>query len=105
MIADQSNSLFVSAASIWEIAIKNGSPKGNEDDMLVSSKEAIDLFGQAGFQLLSITSAHASAVGDLPKTHKDPFDRLIVAQGITEPLRLVTHDKVVASYSASFLLV
>lgn len=63
------------------------------------------LFSAAGFEFLSIEPEHAAAVEGLSKHHQDPFDRLLVAQAIMEPMRLMTHDAVVARYSDTILLV
>jgi PIN domain nuclease of toxin-antitoxin system len=86
--------VFVSAASIWEIGIKSGIGKLDADvNELVSRME------EAGFRELPVTAAHAAAVRDLPDIHRDPFDRLLIAQAITEPLRLLTDDDTVGKYS------
>jgi len=87
--------IWVSAATVWEIAIKHGLGRG---DMPVSGQEALDYFRQAGYRLLAIAPEHAAAVAELPRHHQDPFDRLLVAQALTEPLRLLTHDPQVARY-------
>ena len=90
------NTIFVSAASVWEIAIKHGLGRG---DMPVSGARAAELFLAAGYLLLPISAEHVTAIETLPRLHSDPFDRLLVAQALTEPLRLLTHDQTVASYS------
>lgn len=87
--------IWVSAATVWEIAIKHGLGRG---DMPVSGQEALDYFRQSGYRLLAIAPEHAAAVAGLPRHHQDPFDRLLVAQALTEPLRLLTHDPQVARY-------
>jgi PIN domain nuclease of toxin-antitoxin system len=61
-------------------------------------------FGEAGFATLDITAEHAAAVEDLPRLHGDPFDRLLIAQALIEPLRLLTHDAQVAAYGDMVLL-
>lgn len=101
ILAPQST-IFVSAASIWEIAIKHSLGRG---DMPVSGKRAAALFLAAGYQLLPIGAEHAAAVETLPPIHADPFDRMLVAQALVEPLRLLTHDQTVASYGNGILLV
>jgi PIN domain nuclease of toxin-antitoxin system len=101
-IAAPENDVFVSAASIWEIAIKHGLGRG---DMPISGETAIGHFRAAGYRLLSVSPEHAAAVEHLPNRHADPFDRLLVAQALTEPLRLITHDAIVAGYNDSILLV
>ncbi len=64
--------IWISAATIWEIAIKHGLARG---DMPVSGEDSILHFRAAGFKFLSIEPEHAAAVEDLPKHHQDPFDR------------------------------
>lgn len=86
--------VFVSAASIWEISIKAALKKIDADvDALVAEIIA------AGLQELPVTAAHAAAVRALPDIHRDPIDRILVAQAITEPLRLMTADDNVAKYT------
>ena len=102
LIEAPSTSVWVSAASIWEIAIKSSLGRG---DMPVSSRDALRYFLESGFQMLAIDAEHTVAVEALPAHHQDPFDRLLVAQGLTEPMRLMTHDAVVASYSDTIILV
>jgi len=86
--------VFVSAASIWEIAIKTklGRLEGNP-------KEFVAAIDQSGFRELVISARHAAAVYVLPFHHRDPFDRLLIAQAITEPLRLLTADSILGQYS------
>lgn len=98
LIVDPSNLNLVSVASLWEIAIKHAL-KRFASEMPVSASEAQELFDEAGFSLLGVRAAHAIAVETLPLLHADPFDRLIVAQALSEPLRLVTHDATLAQYS------
>ena len=89
--------LWVSAASLWEIAIKHALGRG---DMPVSAESARGFFERAGYRLLAIEADHAVAVGRLPPLHTDPFDRLLVAQALTEPMHLLTHDARLAGYQA-----
>jgi PIN domain nuclease of toxin-antitoxin system len=93
-IIESADQVYVSAASIWEIAIKSrlGKIEAHPDELVA----AIDA---SGFQELPVTSAHAAAVWRLPLHHQDPFDRLLVAQSITEPLRLLTADAILGRYS------
>lgn len=85
--------VFVSAASIWEVAIKAGLGKLDADP-----QEVLDAVHPTGFELLDVTGAHAARVATLPPLHRDPFDRLLVAQALVEPLVLVTHDEALAGY-------
>ncbi|MDG4550118.1 MAG: type II toxin-antitoxin system VapC family toxin [Candidatus Contendobacter sp.] len=96
------NNLWISTASLWEIAIKHGLGRGN---MPISGKEALGYFRQAGYGILPIEPDHAVAVEQLASLHQDPFDRILIAQALTEPMRLLTHDETVASYSDTIILV
>ena len=88
--------VYVSAASIWEIAIKSqlGKIDGDPEALAVAIEAS-------GFQELPITAAHAAAVAKLPMQHTDPFDRLLLAQAFREPLRLVTADRALAAYGGA----
>ena len=97
LIADEANDITVSAVSILEIALKRGAGRG--DLPPVSAITAHEKSVQAGFHMLDVTAAHAALVETLPNHHGDPFDRLLVAQALSEPLRLLTHDKALARYS------
>ncbi len=99
LIADPANAIIVSSVSVWEIAIKHGLSRGRADDITLSGARALTFFGEAGYELLSVSAGHAAAVERLPRLHADPFDRLLVAQALSEPLRLLTHDKTLAAYS------
>jgi PIN domain nuclease of toxin-antitoxin system len=86
--------VFVSSASIWEASIKAGLGKLEVDiDRLVSE------IGGNGFRELPVTAQHAAAVRRLPELHRDPFDRMLVAQSLSEPLRLLTADRMLSAYS------
>jgi PIN domain nuclease of toxin-antitoxin system len=105
LMLDAENTVFVSAVSVWEIAIKHMLPRGTRNDIPISGTEALEHFAAAGYEMLAITAVHAAAIDGIPMPHADPFDRLLVAQAVAEPLRLLTHDKQVARYSASIILV
>lgn len=96
LIEGEKTVVWVSAASIWEIAIKHALGRG---DMPVSGRDAARYFQEAGYRFLPVEPEHAAAIGDLPAHHQDPFDRLLVAQALVEPMRLMTHDQTVARYS------
>ena len=96
------NTLWVSTVSLWEISIKHSLGRG---DMPVSGRDALHFFNQSGYHLLSIEPEHAVGIEDLPRHHQDPFDRLLVAQALAEPMRLLTHDWTMASYSDTIILV
>jgi PIN domain nuclease of toxin-antitoxin system len=97
LIEDPQNDLYYSAASIWEIAIKRALRRRDfrvDLPLLLSSLPGI------GFAELPVRAAHAAAVSELPDVHRDPFDRLLVAQSIVEPMVLLTNDAVLARYGA-----
>lgn len=94
--------IWISVASIWEISIKHSLGRG---EMPVSGKDAIRYFRDAGYQFLAIEPEHAAAIETLPKHHQDPFDRLLVAQALIEPMRLLTHDHTIARYGDTIVLV
>lgn len=102
LIADPANQVYVSAASIWEIAIKHGLGRG---DMPISGEQALAWFRQAGYLLLPVAPEHAAQVGTLPPIHGDPFDRLLVAQALAEPLRLLSRDAMVQRYGEMVLAI
>ena len=85
---------FVSSASIWEVAIKVRVGKMNADP-----QELFDQIKVNGFYELPVWSKHAMLVAKLPMHHADPFDRLLIAQAISEPLHLVTVDAKLQPYS------
>ena len=103
LIMDETNEVAVSAVSLWEIAIKFARAKGRPNDMPFSGTQALAHFKDAGFALQSVSPEHAVAVDRLPRLHDDPFDRLLVAQALSEPLRLITHDAQIAAYSDSVI--
>ncbi|MFL5251685.1 MAG: type II toxin-antitoxin system VapC family toxin [Rhodopila sp.] len=99
LIDDPENDIVVSAATVWEISIKHALARGGPNDMPISGEEALGYFRDAGFELLSISPVHAASVEGLPPLHADPFDRILVAQALTTPLRLLTHDQRIVGYS------
>jgi PIN domain nuclease of toxin-antitoxin system len=95
IIEDESNELFFSAASIWEIAIKVSLQKVNfQIDVRVLRRNLLD----NGYIELPIESSHAVFIQSLPPIHKDPFDRILVAQATVEGITLLTSDDMVAQY-------
>jgi PIN domain nuclease of toxin-antitoxin system len=98
LISDPANDFHVSAASIWEIAIKSALRRGHPDDMKMTGHEALADFERTGFMLLPIEPEHAAAVDDLGLRHSDPFDRILVAQAGKEDMRLMTHDRTLVAY-------
>ena len=104
LILDPDAVLHVSVASLWEIAIKHALNRGSAA-MPMSAKQAAGFFQVSGFHLVPVSVAHALAVETLPPHHDDPFDRLIVATALSEPLRLVSHDARLAAYGGAVDLV
>jgi PIN domain nuclease of toxin-antitoxin system len=102
LISDEQNTVFVSAASIWEISIKSGLGRGQ---IPMSGSQALKFFELSGYRLLPVEPQHAASVEMLEPIHSDPFDRILVAQALTVPLRLLTHDKTVARYSDTIIFV
>jgi len=96
LIESPKSSVWISAATVWEIAIKHGLGRG---DMPVSGQGALRYFQESGYRFLPVEPEHAAAVEELPAHHADPFDRILVAQAVVEPMRLMTHDPIVARYS------
>ncbi len=86
---------YFSAASIWEIALKRTK---HPEQFPFTAAAARKLFFAAGFVELSVSARHSAAVEDLPKIHGDPFDRLLVAQALSENMKLVTHDRMILQY-------
>jgi PIN domain nuclease of toxin-antitoxin system len=95
------NDLFVSAASVWELAIKHERGKLRLPDAPARwLPRALD---RSGFQTLAIDARHALAAGALPPHHRDPFDRMLVAQALTEGLVVVTRDRRLAAYGVGII--
>ena len=92
LLEDPGNHLFFSAASLWEVAIKASLGK---DDFMVEPRLLRRGLADNGYNELPVTGAHAVAIGGLPLIHKDPFDRILVAQAQVEGLHLITSDKLV----------
>lgn len=96
-IADPGELVVVSAASIWEAAIKAALGKLRVPEALG------DVVIDEGFEPLPITFDHAERAGDLPAHHRDPFDRMLVAQALVEGLTIVTHDPAFEPYGVDLL--
>ena len=102
LIQDRENALHFSAASLWEIAIKRGLER---TDFAVDPRLLRRGLLDNGYMELPVNGAHAGALDQLPPIHKDPFDRILVAQSIVEGLTLVTADEVVGRYPGPVRLV
>ena len=100
LIQSPKTTVWISAASVWEIAIKHALGRG---DIPVSSQDAVHYFRESGYRFLPVEPEHAVAVEGLASHHQDPFDRILVAQALVEPMRLMTHDPLVALYSDTII--
>lgn len=94
---DETNEIAVSAASVWEIAIKRSLEKLSIEDRWARS------LARLGFEPLPVTAVHAAAVESLPWHHRDPFDRLLVAQAAVDGRTLVSADPRLAAYEVDVL--
>ena len=99
LIARPANEVFVSAASIWEIAIKLSAGRLRWPDKGATTLESI--VDVSRFHELAIAARHAASVRSLPPHHADPFDRLLVAQALLERLSVVTADPIIGRYAVS----
>ena len=97
IIANGEHLVFVSAATIWEIRIKEALGK------LKIPQNFQAILTDQPFEMLDITTEHAHAIADLPEHHKDPFDRMLVAQAKTESLRLITRDSHLRKYAIAII--
>lgn len=102
LLEDPANEIFHSAASLWEIAIKLGLGRADFKVDLPAMRGALS---RMGFVELPVTGTHAEKVVELPPLHRDPFDRLLVAQSLSEPLILLTNDAQLTGYGTSVRLV
>ena len=102
LMSNTHNELVFSAASIWEVTIKQGLGR---NDFRVNPRLLRRGLLENGYQELAISGVHVLAVGQLPSIHKDPFDRLLVAQAQSESIILLTADSLVAQYGDMVKLV
>ncbi len=101
-IEDTENEVFYSPASIWEIAIKNTLGRS---DFHAEPAAIVTALRASGFVELPIRSRHAVEAAALPALHKDPFDRMLIAQARSEPMVLLTRDSFLAEYPVTVQLV
>jgi PIN domain nuclease of toxin-antitoxin system len=101
-IEDMANTLLFSPASIWEVVVKHSFGR---DDFIVDPASLYSGLISAGYQELPITSRHTLLVSNLPLLHKDPFDRILLAQAASEGIPLLTSDNTLAQYPGSLILV
>ena len=102
LVVDGSNTLYFSAASIWEINIKKGLGRS---DFSVNPEVLRRGLLDNHYQELAITSLHCLAVSDLPVIHKDPFDRILLAQAKSEGISLLTSDKILQQYPGPVIFI
>ncbi len=100
LIAAPDNDVFASAASVWEIAIKTAIGRLKADPAAIEAA-----LNPSGLRELPVTAKHAVQISRLPHHHRDPFDRILLAQGLAEPMRLLTHDKLLAAYGELAIVV
>jgi len=102
LLEDAGNTLAFSAASLWEVVIKAGRGR---DDFQVDPRRLRGGLLAAGYREISVTAEHVIAVGRLPPLHKDPFDRILIAQAEIEGAELLTADPRLARYPGPVRLV
>lgn len=102
LILEAANEVFFSAASVWEVAVKSTLRRR---DFRANPTVFVRALAQSGFSELPVTAAHAARVVGLPAIHRDPFDRLLVAQSLAEPMMLLTNDAVLVGYGPLVQLV
>jgi PIN domain nuclease of toxin-antitoxin system len=95
-LSDAENTVYFSAVSIWEIAIKNSLNKSNFDFL---PQDIHRLAIETGFSELAVQAPHTFAVANMAWHHRDPFDRLLIAQALSLPAYLLTSDSVLTQYS------
>ncbi len=97
LLAEPTNTIFLSAASLWEIRIKQSIGRLR---LPRSFDQALE---QQGFEALSVNFSHTAALAMIPKLHKDPFDRMLLAQAISEKLQLLSADSALHAYGSPVL--
>jgi PIN domain nuclease of toxin-antitoxin system len=102
LLIEEDSKLFFSAASLWEIVIKRGIGR---DDFRVDPHRLLKMLLQNGYSELPVTAEHVLRVDTLPPLHKDPFDRILIAQARSEAMLLLTVDSEVIQYGDAVLSV
>ena len=102
LLGDQENTVYFSTASIWEIAIKSCL---NKADFAITAEKIFALAIETGFIELTVMSIHTFAVAHMPLHHRDPFDRLLIAQAQSLPAYLLTSDGALSQYSDNVRLI
>lgn len=93
-IISSADEIYISSASIWEICIKVKIGK-----LEIDTENLVNGIYEDGFLELPITAQHALTISTLPNLHRDPFDRILIAQALSEPLRFLTADRFLRNYS------
>ena len=101
VISSEDASIFFSAASVWEIAIK--SHAGKLPEIVDFESQYGPLMQANGFRALAVTDEHALRAGFLPGEHRDPFDRLIAGQALMEGMAVITRDPAIAAFGCDVL--
>ena len=101
-IISSADAVYASAANIWEIIIKTSTGKLKIE---TDPRDMVRAIADRGFEMLSIKPEHALKLMDMEDFHRDPFDRILIAQSQVEPLHLVTCDSVVAKYGGNIIKV
>lgn len=102
LLEDPANTLYCSTASLWEIAIKNGLRRA---DFQVNIRELRKALPAMAIEELPVTGPHTEKIAESPSIHKDPFDRMLIAQSMAEPLILLTNDALLPPYWDGVMLV
>jgi PIN domain nuclease of toxin-antitoxin system len=96
-IADPANEVLISIAALWELTIKESSGK------LTLPHDLETMVADEGFSVLSVSFAHLRSFGTLPRLHRDPFDRMMIAQSLAEGLPIATADRIFAAYGVQIV--
>jgi len=96
----EADEVYISSVSIWEACIKKSLGK-----LDVNIYELVDAVSESGFKELPLSFHHSIAISELPHHHRDPFDRILIAQALCEPLILLTADKILQQYSGLIELI
>ena len=99
-LVESASAVYISSATIWEVAVKARTGK-----MIVDPDALLLEIDKCGFQELPVSGRHAVGVARLPLIHNDPFDRLLVAQALSETMRLLTADAKLAAYSELVIVI
>ena len=102
MIEDAGNAVFFSSASIWELSIKHSTGRAR---LALHPQVLYEQLVKNEFQEVQVTAAHGLLVSSLETIHKDPFDRILIAQSISEGMLLLTSDEIIGQYSGPIRLV